>query len=127
MIKHIPFFSMLLKEQATTNEVLLYGLLESLAQEEGFCYASNEYMAEQLGLAKGTIKNLLSYLSKRGWVTVESEGNKRIAITPLLGLMASTRKRHARMTPCGKVCVKVCEKVVEKVQERHARMTVPSR
>lgn len=127
MPRHIPFYSDLLEENATTNEILLYGLIEASAFSEGFCYASNTYMAEQLGLKVGTIKNLLSSLSKRGWISVEFEGNKRIAITPLLGL---SRKPKTKQKPNKKERKKPVENsqksVTLELRYRHARMTLPS-
>lgn len=125
MSRHIPFYPELLDEGASTNEVLLYGLIEATAFSEGFCYASSKYMASQLGVVIGTIKNLLTKLSKRGWVAVEIDGNKRIAITPLLGLSVK-KDRHSTMTLCGKTCAKACEKPVQKNADRHSTMTVPS-
>lgn len=93
MPRHIPFYSELLeKDHATTSEILLYGLIEASSFTEGFCYASSDYMATQIGVSPKTIRNLLSSLSNRGWISVEVEGNKRVAITPLLGLSIKEKK-----------------------------------
>ena len=73
------------------SEILLYGLLETLSIKEGFCYASSEYLAEQLGLTAGTIKNLLTSIKNKGWIEVTVEGNKRIAIQPLLAIKPSKK------------------------------------
>lgn len=127
MPRHIPFYSELLEENATTSEVLLYGLIEVSSFKEGHCFASSEYMAKQIGVTVGTVKNVLTKLRKRGWIEVKIEGNKRVSIVPLIGLSVKKKDRHSKMTTCGKLCGKHSAKVVEKDKERHARMTVPSR
>lgn len=128
MPRHIPFYPELLEQNATTNEILLYGLIEASAFSEGFCYASSDYMAKQLGLKQGTIKNLLVSLSKRGWISVETEGNKRIAITPLLGLAIKPKnEQKPNKKGCGKPCGKLTKSVTQELRYRHARMTLPSR
>ena len=123
MLRHIPFYSELLDEGATTNEILLYGLIDVLSFTEGFCYASSEFMAKQLGVAKGTIRNLLSSLSKLGWISVEVQGNKRIAITPLLGLSVKKKDIHKSIKPVEKSK----ESVTQELQYCHSTMTLPSR
>lgn len=104
-MKSIPFYSELLKS-GTTNEVLLYGLIEALSFSEGFCWATNETMAGRLGVSKGTVKNILSAIAKKGWVEVKVVGNKRVSIRPLLTVKMPK-------APCGKKSRK-CGKLVEK-------------
>jgi len=127
MPRHIPFYSELLEDGVTTSEVLLYGLIEASSFKEGYCFASSEYMAKQIGVSVGTVKNVLTKINKRGWIEVDIKGNKRVAIKPLIGLAVKKKERHAKMTTCGKLCGKVGGKQVEKDGERHARMTVASR
>lgn len=128
MTRHIPFYSSLLHEEATTNEILLYGLIEVSSFIDGFCYASSEYMAEQLGIAPGTVKNLLSSLSKRGWVQVEVQGNKRIAITPLLGLSVNPKKATKKAKKkTAKPVENSSESVTQELRYRHASVTLASR
>ena len=54
------------------SEILLYGLIEVLSFKEGYCFASNQYLAENLDMAKGTIANLLARIAKKGWVLIEA-------------------------------------------------------
>ena len=119
MIKAIPFFSSLVGE-GTTTEILLYGLIETLSVKEGYCYASSDYMAEQLGLSAGTIKNLLSTIRNKGWVEVTVEGNKRIAIQPLLGIKPVEKpvENSARASR------KNDATVTEKLRYRHGNVTL---
>lgn len=127
MTRHIPFYSELLEENATTSEILLYGLIEASSFTEGFCYASSEYMANMIGVSQGTIKNLLSSLSKKGWISVEVEGNKRIAITPLLGLAVKPKNSKKSVTPELRSVENSEKSVTPELRYRHVRMTLPSR
>lgn len=127
MPKHIPFYPELLEEKATTNEILLYGLIDVLSFSQGYCYASSEYMASQLGIAAGTLKNLLSSLAKRGWIQVEVNGNKRVAIMPLLGLSIKKKSFPQTVTPELRSVEKSNKSVTQELRYRHATMTEPSR
>lgn len=53
------------------NAKLLYGELSSLAQAEGYCWASNAYLAERLNVAAKTAEALLKQLKERGHITLE--------------------------------------------------------
>lgn len=55
------------------NAKLLYGELSALAQAEGYCWASNAYLAEQLGIAGKTVEGLLKQLKDRGHIHLEVE------------------------------------------------------
>lgn len=55
------------------NAKLLYGELSALAQAEGYCWASNAYLAEQLGVAAKTVEGLLRQLKDRGHIQLEVE------------------------------------------------------
>lgn len=75
------------------SEILLYGLIEVLSFKEGYCFASNQYLAENLDMAKGTIANLLARIAKKGWVLIEvDEQNHRTAIKPNLTITPLTKE-----------------------------------
>lgn len=72
-------------ENGTVTEVLLYGLIEALSYEKGFCYASNDYLASELKLSPYTISHALSSLYKKGWIQIQLNDKKqREAIIPQL-------------------------------------------
>lgn len=82
-----------LQGQGSMSEILLYGLIEVLSFKEGHCYASNQYLAENLDMAKGTLANTLSRIAKRGWVVIEfDEQNHRTAIKPNLTIVPLTKE-----------------------------------
>lgn len=72
------------------NAKLLYGEITALCNQEGYCWASNDYFAKQYGVHKKTISDWISRLQKGGYIwskLVYREGSKevkerRIYITP---------------------------------------------
>lgn len=48
----------------------LYVILSSMAYEDGYCWPSNEYLAEETGLSKRRVVELLAQLRDRGYVRV---------------------------------------------------------
>lgn len=50
---------------------LLYGRITSLADREGYCWATNEYLSQLTGYGVRTITRLVALLAQRGHVEVE--------------------------------------------------------
>ncbi len=60
---------------------LLYGEITALCNEKGYCWASNEYFANQYKVSKPTIQNWLKSLEEKGYIYREvkyKEGSKEI-------------------------------------------------
>lgn len=51
------------------NAKLLYGEITALCNEKGYCWASNEYFAQQYNVGKSTIQRWLKTLEERGYIT----------------------------------------------------------
>ena len=47
---------------------LLYGVISALICEEGFCYASNQYFADEYGMTVETVSRLITKLEKAGHI-----------------------------------------------------------
>lgn len=62
------------------NAKLLYAKVTSLQTAKGYCYASNRYLAEGLGIAPDTVTRLLKELSDAGYLRLEiiRDGNNAI-------------------------------------------------
>lgn len=70
-----------LAECGKPYKALLYGLIISLSNKTGRCYASNEYLARKLGYVnKGHVSKYIQALKDEGWIKSEivpQEGNQR--------------------------------------------------
>ena len=62
-------------------KALLYGVIANLCNQEGYCWASNDYLAKKIGRKdKSIVSNKIAELSSEGWILSEvdqSKGNKR--------------------------------------------------
>lgn len=63
--------TVLYNKELKANEKLLYAIITSLACKEGYCFASNKYLAEKLDVNPKTISSWISDLSKRNLIIVE--------------------------------------------------------
>ena len=95
---YAPLVNAYLADGRTCNHTIanLYTLIEQLSEKKGFCFATNEALAEEQGCSIRTLKRHLSLLNKAGWVYVElyaSKGiRKRKGIYPLLTVDKDARK-----------------------------------
>ena len=63
--------TVLFNEDLKANEKLLYAVITILANKEGYCFASNTYLAELFNAQPHTISNWISHLNKLNFVCVE--------------------------------------------------------
>lgn len=67
-------------KELSANQKLLYCLISSLCAERGYCWASNKYLWERLGLKEWSISNAIKGLVERGYLISDvnrSKGNER--------------------------------------------------
>jgi len=76
MFAVIPM-SILENKNLSANAKLLYGEIMALSKRSGKCYATNEHLANVLGLKKTTIPNLLRELSGCGLVIIDVKRNEK--------------------------------------------------
>ena len=55
----------------TKVQILLYGHIATLANKNGYCYATNEYFSKQLGVSKTTVSTGISKLQRLGHIISE--------------------------------------------------------
>lgn len=86
-------------------EKVLLAEIDSLEGKKG-CFASNQYFAEFLGVAKGTVANMLSALSKKGYLNITSENgaNRKIFIHSLVKGVHSEMKGGSSTNEGGVNC-----------------------
>lgn len=63
--------TILYNKELKANEKLLYAIITSLACKEGYCFATNKYLAEKLGVNPKTISIWISDLKDRNFIIVE--------------------------------------------------------
>lgn len=69
--------TILFNKDLKANEKLLYAIITVLANRKGYCFASNNYLAELLGVKSHTISIWVSNLSKMNFVCVELIKNEK--------------------------------------------------
>jgi hypothetical protein len=70
----------LFNENLEPAAIKLYALIKSLSRMYGYCFASNDFLAEALKVDIRTIKRWLSSLAKEGYLSSDvnqEEGNSR--------------------------------------------------
>ncbi len=84
---------------------LLYGLILSLSQKDGFCYAENSYLAETLNKEARTIQLYLSALKEKQYIYIKQQKNgfrmittqdTRVNLKPSTKTPLETKKRANR-------------------------------
>ena len=63
--------TVLYNKELKANEKLLYAIITSLACKEGYCFASNKYLAEKLDVNPKTVSSWISDLRDKDFITVE--------------------------------------------------------
>lgn len=69
-----------LVENENSTKALLYGLIVSLSNKSGYCWASNKFLADKLNKSKSLVSKYISELEKEKWLkttTDKENGNKR--------------------------------------------------
>ena len=60
--------AILYNEDLSDSEVRIYIAISSLANQKGYCFASNNYLANTLGKSSSTIKRALQKLEQKGFI-----------------------------------------------------------
>ena len=63
--------TVLYNKELKANEKLLYAIITSLSCKEGYCFASNKYLAEKLDVNPKTISSWISDLKNKNFIVVE--------------------------------------------------------
>lgn len=58
----------LMSKDINSSQKLLIGLISSLSNLKGYCFASNDYLADCLNISKITTSQLISDLEKKGYI-----------------------------------------------------------
>jgi len=78
-------YSVLENAKLNSTDKLLMGIINSLAYEKQYCYASNEYLSKRLNISRRTISKSLSKLKRENFIKIEVNNYKRkIYLTSLV-------------------------------------------
>lgn len=66
----IPYAVVGLEDLSLSSKLLLSEII-SLSKKEGFCFASNEYLAENIGFSKRAVAYSINELKKNSYITVD--------------------------------------------------------
>ena len=58
-------------QELTDGSKLLYGFIISLAQQSGYCFATNAYLAELMNTSERSVQNYVRTLKNAGYIDVE--------------------------------------------------------
>jgi len=69
-------------KRLSSSEKLLYGHFSALSVKEGFCWASNQYFAEVMGVHEDTVSSWVSHLKECGhiWIKITGGTQRKIYI-----------------------------------------------
>ncbi len=81
-INRIGYFAVipatvLFNNELKPNEKLLYALITALSNKEGYCYASNKYLGEKLGVDHKTVSRWLGDLRKYNYLVIDIIRNEQ--------------------------------------------------
>ena len=69
--------TVLFNERLKPNEKLLYALITALSNKEGYCYATNKYLGEKLGVDPVTVSRWITDLRRNNYVFVDIMRNEK--------------------------------------------------
>ena len=81
-INRIGYFAVipatvLFNNELKPNEKLLYALITALSNKEGYCYASNKYLGEKLGVDHKTVSRWIANLRKYNYLVIDIIRNEQ--------------------------------------------------
>lgn len=88
-------------KRLTANAKLLYGEITALCNEQGFCWASNDYFASLYEVSKQSISHWIKQLCDYGYIKstlIYKEGSKEIKARYLTLLLGGTIENYATPT-----------------------------
>jgi hypothetical protein len=87
-------------KELTPNSKLLYGEITALCNQQGFCWASNEYFAELYGKDIATISRWISALKNGGFISIklDQKSTQKRKIYLENNVNTSMQKSHELLT-----------------------------
>ena len=102
----IPF-ELLNREDLSCSHKILMGLIHSLSAKDGYCYASNQYLGNALGVNSQSVRKWISYLEEKQLISrvVKRKPNGEIEVRELrvLAPMVKNEQTSGKILPEGMV------------------------
>lgn len=94
----IPF-ELLSREDLSCSHKVLMGLIHSLSAKDGYCYASNQYLGEAIGVSSENVRKWVSQLEQKGILSriVKRKPNGEIDVRELRLLTPMVLNDHTPM------------------------------
>lgn len=116
---------------------VLYTFISSLCDKEGYCWATNKYLAEIVGIADRELRYRIGELRKSGYIDIEFIKGERGEILKrkiFLGLSTGginvPHLRHNSATPSGKELpypmAQNCQEKITRIEDNKKRIYSPS-
>ncbi|MDU4658725.1 MAG: helix-turn-helix domain-containing protein [Clostridium butyricum] len=106
---------------------LLYGELTALANEKGYCWASNSYFAKLYEVSKSTISRLIKNLNEEGYINVELVYEGKEIVGRKIYINSATPISKNDNTPIRKIehtYEQECEEGLSKIEHTPIRKNV---
>lgn len=102
------------------SQKMLIGRIVGLVNNDGYCYASNKWLGEQLGITKGQSANIIMDLHRRGFLKIEliRNENKRIIERRIYPVYEDLPIQEKLNTYSGKTEYPIQEKLNTPIQEK---------
>ena len=65
--------NIIMDKNISAREKILYGMISLMSHQHGYCYATNQFFADELHVTKRTITTLVSHLKSEGYIKVEQD------------------------------------------------------
>lgn len=114
------------------SEVLFYGLISGISHNDGYCYASDDYLAERMNREKRIVQDWLKKLEEHGYIKRETikvgmVWKRKIYITHSFKNSKNVYETHKRATRIAQACddriAQACD-IVSK-EEEYINNTLP--
>lgn len=69
--------SIVKSNKINSTDKLVYGIIKALANNKGYCYASNDYISKKVNLSKRTITKSIGNLKRANYIRVETINYQR--------------------------------------------------
>lgn len=112
-----------MNDAISSDSKICYGLILSLSNTLGYSYATNDFIAEHLGISIRTVQRYIKELSEAKLIRVEYVRNKRRLIYPIIQpsniekrAKRSKKANYDRFTPISEVEVAKQEAIMKLIR-----------